>query len=901
MASAGGGSLTILEYFGGENGNRCGYCKSEAGNMSHGMWAHSLTVQDYQDLIDRGWRRSGKYVYKPHMSQTCCPQYTIKLAALNFQPNKSHKKVLKKIRKFIQTGEMSHSTSDGTVGEPMDSQADSPVSYTVSIPEKPEISKEELKPLYTELEESERDQDENVLQSQSDSGINDQKADCIQSAKDQTIVTSIPKQGKGADANKPPCRKAKDIRKERRMQKLLLQQSNNTCLSQESPIVKPPKHQNISCSKTLEEFISVTQSEPTAHTLEVKLVPVSMEDHEFVSSFDCSADLFAKYQMSVHKDTPNECGPEEFTRFLCDSPLEPETRPDGPACGYGSFHQQYWLDGKIVAVGVIDILPHCVSSVYLYYDPDYSFLSLGVYSALREIEFTRDLHKQAADLCYYYMGFYIHTCPKMRYKGQYKPSYLLCPETYTWVPIEKCFPLLDSSKYARFNSNQGEEDRDNLTELGRVRVLHKRTVMPYSVYKKRRKGQNDEVDVRQYAGLVGQTCAERMVLYRIYVKGTTVPALPHQLHQARNVVQIAILWTGGSYYKSLSRNLVSLVGSGTPQCLEPPGDTSGSCLHKANPMGMLSAWLSGKTGGGFTDRIMLLCLILTSLAIARPSYSRVEDTTVEPEEASSSGDDEDDNDGSEDFTNDSNKIEPPYWTQTEKMEKKLHAVPAANTVKLRCPAAGNPTPRMRWLKNGKEFKQEHRIGGYKIRPQHWSLIMESVLPSDKGTYTCIVENEHGSINHTYHLDVIERSSHRPILQAGLPANTTAYVGGDAEFVCKVYSDAQPHIRWVRYVEQNGSRFGVDGLPYMKVLKHSGINSSSAEVLQLHNVTEADAGEYICTASNYIGEVNRSAWLRVELKRPGNVPSRRALASVCSLCFWRRWRLSNNLALVFCRT
>lgn len=22
-----------------------------------GMWAHSMTVQDYQDLIDRGWRR----------------------------------------------------------------------------------------------------------------------------------------------------------------------------------------------------------------------------------------------------------------------------------------------------------------------------------------------------------------------------------------------------------------------------------------------------------------------------------------------------------------------------------------------------------------------------------------------------------------------------------------------------------------------------------------------------------------------------------------------------------------------------------------------------------------------------------------------------------------------------
>lgn len=28
-----------------------------------GMWAHSLTVQDYQDLIDRGWRRYVKNSY----------------------------------------------------------------------------------------------------------------------------------------------------------------------------------------------------------------------------------------------------------------------------------------------------------------------------------------------------------------------------------------------------------------------------------------------------------------------------------------------------------------------------------------------------------------------------------------------------------------------------------------------------------------------------------------------------------------------------------------------------------------------------------------------------------------------------------------------------------------------
>lgn len=32
--------------------------------------------------------------------------------------------------------------------------------------------------------------------------------------------------------------------------------------------------------------------------------------------------------------------------------------------------------------------------------------------------------------------------------------------------------------------------------------------------------------------------------------------------------------------------------------------------------------------------------------------------------------------------------------------------------------------------------------------------MESVVPSDKGNYTCLVENKHGSLTHTYQLDVV---------------------------------------------------------------------------------------------------------------------------------------------------
>ncbi|XP_068194172.1 fibroblast growth factor receptor 3 isoform X1 [Antennarius striatus] len=244
------------------------------------------------------------------------------------------------------------------------------------------------------------------------------------------------------------------------------------------------------------------------------------------------------------------------------------------------------------------------------------------------------------------------------------------------------------------------------------------------------------------------------------------------------------------------------------------------------------------------------------------SHTLLSNHTIRVTDSLTSGDDED-------YDEDPGDAEAPYWTRPDRMDKKLLAIPAANTVKFRCAASGNPTPSIHWLKNGREFKGEQRMGGIKLRHQQWSLVMESAVPSDRGNYTCVVQNKFGSISHTYQLDVLERSPHRPILQAGLPANQTVALGADVEFQCKVFSDAQPHIQWLKHVVVNGSRYGPDGVPYVHVLKTAGINTTDKEleVLFLTNVSFEDAGEYTCLAGNSIGYAYHSAWLTVLPESP----------------------------------
>jgi len=111
--------LAVVEYFGRDEdgkGHSCGYCNSKTTSVTYGLWAHALGCEHYQQLIDRGWRRSGKHVYKPAMKVTCCPQYTIRCEALRFRPSRSHKKTLKHFRAYLVQDKGAPSKGGGASG-----------------------------------------------------------------------------------------------------------------------------------------------------------------------------------------------------------------------------------------------------------------------------------------------------------------------------------------------------------------------------------------------------------------------------------------------------------------------------------------------------------------------------------------------------------------------------------------------------------------------------------------------------------------------------------------------------------------------------------------------------------------------------------------------------------------
>lgn len=186
------------------------------------------------------------------------------------------------------------------------------------------------------------------------------------------------------------------------------------------------------------DYSQLLQPPEPAHKLEVTLELDDFTEEKFA--------VYENYQRMVHNEAPEEISRRGFKRFLCDSPLRRETMvlPDGRKRQLGSYHQCYRLDGKLVAIGILDLLPECVSSVYFAYDESIHMHAPGKLGALREIALAME-----EGYGWWYPGYYIHGCAKMKYKMEYSPQSILDPVALDWHPLDRAYlDLLDKKPFA---------------------------------------------------------------------------------------------------------------------------------------------------------------------------------------------------------------------------------------------------------------------------------------------------------------------------------------------------------------------------------------------------------------------------------------------------------------------
>ena len=90
--------------------------------------------------------------------------------------------------------------------------------------------------------------------------------------------------------------------------------------------------------------------------------------------------------------------------------------------GRHAFAREFlYLRGRrLIGVGLVDLAPSALSSVYFYHDPEWRAGSPGTFSALQEIRYAQETGR-----AYVYVGYWIAECQSMSYKNRFQPHEVL--------------------------------------------------------------------------------------------------------------------------------------------------------------------------------------------------------------------------------------------------------------------------------------------------------------------------------------------------------------------------------------------------------------------------------------------------------------------------------------------
>ena len=565
----------------------CGYCKDPITNIykntayKYRLHLKSLPLDVFEEMFFKGWTRCGNSFYYTIYDKTCCKLYQPRLNINNFKISKEQKKIMKRFRKYL-SGEYEE--------KKVKKKEDKPIKINIEDIYKNNISQKVneyinshnfihllrhyinnenelqiymnkiketkirrnnnkkynfdyscdliyiIKQLYSSQNNKNNKNQINFINN-SEKFFNDLYINFIQNYKsnDETINYSE-KTGHINFTIKNQEKYKKYI------DEIIKNDIINNKINNNLPNYNIDKNnKNINNNKKQKynfdyfpEFISEPEIYlPLRHSYTIELTK-----NIILSEFEERFLLYKKYEQTIHKE--KNIPLSDHNNFWGNSILQknkkiplplnlkektkhPELYPEY----YGTYNLIHRIDNKIVAVTVIEILPHTLISAYCYYDPDFSFLDLGVVTAIRELEYMKSFNNLIDhNFIYYSMGEMSLSCQKLRYKGNYKPMEIMDHYTGKYIYLtedikkiiedNKCHFLAENEHNSLINHFSKIEIEDKYFNL-MVNIFGERIYLDDFFYLYL-EGQDDlkqtiSNNVRRFLEIIDKECYSKIEFY----------------------------------------------------------------------------------------------------------------------------------------------------------------------------------------------------------------------------------------------------------------------------------------------------------------------------------------------------------------------------------------------------
>ena len=291
------------------------------------------------------------------MYATCCPAYTIRLEASRFTISKKQRQVIRRIERYIESGSVLQSNDEGQVEQNKSNSAN-----TSSI---------------KEIKESELSAAKKSISNQTNKNSKSAQMEEFKESKELKEVKIK------APAHVLEC---ETVTAEFTTERYELYKKYQISVHGDDPckitpsgfkrfLVESPLF-DLSPSSSSSSSSSLSSVVTTERKMKI-VKPCSSENHGLGLGVE------VKNSSYINSNRKDKIKGAEGVKNSTNVEKEGEKVKETVVWKYGSYHQLYRLDRRLVAVGVVDILPSGLSSVYLFYDPDEKLLSLGTYVQLR--------------------------------------------------------------------------------------------------------------------------------------------------------------------------------------------------------------------------------------------------------------------------------------------------------------------------------------------------------------------------------------------------------------------------------------------------------------------------------------------------------------------------------------